>query len=56
MNQTETQIFNYLIGRETKFTVLCIEFEENLIEGTQKERERLCKSRAILLAKLVESC
>ena len=55
-DQTEETIYNYLISRETTFTIECIEFKENVIVGTEKNRERKCRARAKLLAKLVESC
>lgn len=55
-DQTEQEIFNALISRETTFKIKCIEFKENLIEGTVKERERKCRARAKKLVKLVEGC
>lgn len=55
-DQTEQQIFNALISRETTFKVQCIEFKEDLIVGTVKERERKCRARAKVLAELVEEC
>lgn len=56
MTSTEQTIFNYLMSRETKFTIECIEFVEDVIRGTVKERQRKCRSKAIELAKLVEDC
>lgn len=53
---TEQEIFNALISRETTFKVKCIEFKESLIVGTVKEREKKCKARAKVLAKLVQEC
>jgi len=55
-NQIETDIFNALMSRETTFKIQCIEFKEDLITGTVKERERKCKARAKKLAPLVEGC
>ena len=52
----EQQIFNHLISRETKFTVGCIDFQEKLIVGTVKEREKKCKARAKILNKLLKDC
>lgn len=55
-DQTEQEIFNALISRQTTFQIKCIEFKEKLIEGTVKERERKCRARAKKLVKLVEEC
>lgn len=51
---TEDKIFKALISRETTFTIDCIEFKEDLITGTVKERERKCKVKAKELAQLVD--
>lgn len=53
---TEQEIFNALISRESKFKVRCIEFVEKVITGTVQEREKKCRARAKVLAKLVEEC
>ncbi len=53
---TEKQIFNALISRRPTFKINCIEFKEKVIVGTDKERERKCKARAKILAKLVLDC
>lgn len=53
---TEQEIFNALISRRPKFKIKCIEFVESVITGTDAERERKCKARARILAKLVEEC
>jgi hypothetical protein len=55
-DQTEQEIFNTLISRETTFKIKCIKFKEDLIVGTVKERERKCRARAKVLVKLVEEC
>lgn len=52
----EQEIFNALISRRTTFKIKCVEFTENLIIGTVKERERKCRKKAKELAKLVEGC
>ena len=54
-DQTETQIYNALMSRETTFTVKGIELKENVIVGTQKERERKCRAKAKELAQIVNS-
>ena len=53
---TEEQIFKALISRESKFKVKCIEFVEKVITGTVQEREKKCRARAKVLAKLVNEC
>ena len=53
---TEQEIFNALISRQPKFKVKCIEFVEKVITGTVQQRERKCRARAKVLAKLVEEC
>ena len=55
-NQSEIEIFNALFSRRTTFKVACVEFTEDLIVGTVKERERKCKARAKELVKLIEDC
>jgi len=52
----EQEIFNALISRQSKFKIKCIEFLEKVIVGTVKERERKCRARAKVLAKLIEEC
>lgn len=56
MESTIKTIFNYLIARQTTFTVDCIEFKENVIKGTDKIRERKCMARAKVLAEIVKDC
>lgn len=53
---TEEQIYNYLISRQTTFTIDCVEFKERVIIGTEKNRERKCRARAKVLNKLLEEC
>lgn len=55
-DQIEKEIFNALMSRQTKFKIRCIEFQEKLITGTVKERERKCRKKAKELAKLVGDC
>ena len=52
-NANEREIYNALSSRRTKFIVKGIEFTENLIEGTVKQREKLCKLRAKKLNQLL---
>ena len=56
MKNTEEQIFNCLISRETKFKIQCIEFEEKLIVGTVAIREKKCRARAKILNELLKDC
>ena len=55
-SQIEEEIFNALMSRQTKFKIRCIEFQERLITGTVKQRERKCRAKAKELAMLVEDC
>jgi hypothetical protein len=52
-NTNEREIYIALSSRRTKFTVKGVEFTENLIEGTVKQREKLCKLRAKFLNRIL---